>query len=97
MVAVATLWGCAALWIDGPASRGAAGALAVGFAALSLALPLRLRPRGRGLAATAVVFGALLAWWLSLAPSNDREAKEPQLVRPARSRLSFQGCSEVSE
>lgn len=76
----AIAWGVAALWIDGPASRPVAGALAVAFAMASLCIFLVARPMRRALGAFAVLFALLLAWWLSLQPSNDR-AWEPSVAR----------------
>jgi hypothetical protein len=34
---------------------------------------LFVRPRRRGLAIAAAIFGVVLVWWLSIAPSNDRD------------------------
>ncbi len=73
-------WGCAALWIDGPASRLAAGVLSGGFAVASLALLLAVRPFRRALGGFALLFSAVLAWWLSLPPSHEREW-EPSVAR----------------
>ena len=70
---LATAWGAAALWIDGPASRPLAAALALGFTALAVVLPVILRPRWRGELARAALFAVTLAWWLSIEPSNDRD------------------------
>jgi hypothetical protein len=66
-------WGGGALWIDGPASRPLAGLLAGAFAAAGLTLLLRVRPAGRGLLAYGALFAAVLLWWLSIAPRNDRD------------------------
>jgi len=78
---LATLWGCAALWIDGPASRPLAGALAAGFGLACGLLLIWLRPCWRGLAGFALLFSGLLAWWLSIEPSNDRDW-QPDVARP---------------
>ena len=69
----ATAWGSAALWFDSPASRPLAGALAAGFALAALALLILVRPKRRAYAAFVALFAALLVWWLSLSPSNDRD------------------------
>jgi len=69
----ATAWGSAALWFDGPASRPLAGLLAAVYPLLALALLILLRPRRRAYAAFLILFAVLLGWWLSLAPSNDRD------------------------
>jgi Domain of unknown function (DUF4105) len=70
--ALAVAWGSAALWVDGPAERPLAAALAAGFAALSGACLLLVRPRRRGFAAFAVLLLVVLAWWLAIRPRNDR-------------------------
>jgi len=73
LVLLATAWGTAALWFDGPSARPLAGLLGAGFALGAPALLLVLRPWWRGLAAYALVFGALLGWWFSLDASNERD------------------------
>jgi hypothetical protein len=82
----ATLWACAALWLDGPASRPLAGALALGFAAASALLLLRVRPLRRGVAVHAVLLVAVLLWWFSIAPSNERDW-DPSVARLPRASL----------
>ncbi|RKY22334.1 MAG: hypothetical protein DRQ55_01470 [Planctomycetota bacterium] len=68
------VWGSAALWFDGPASRGLAGALAGGYVLLSLALLWHrpTRPGARKLALVALLFAGLVGWWLSIPARNDR-------------------------
>lgn len=66
------LWGAAALWIDGPASRAQSGALAILFAGGALAALALARPVWRGAVAVAVAFGLVLSWWLGIEPRNDR-------------------------
>jgi hypothetical protein len=73
LLLVTVAWGSAALWIDGPSSRPLAGMLAAGFVLVALALLGTLRPWWRGLVGYGVLFGAVLGWWLSLAPGNDRD------------------------
>ena len=75
------LWSCAALWIDGPAARPLAGALAVGFAIAAVAALALLRPFRRGLGVYALLTACVLGWWLSLEPSNDRDW-EPSVAHP---------------
>jgi len=77
----------AALWFDGTASRGLAGALAAGFVLVSLALLLR-RPARRNLLLALVPSAAVLAWWFSLQPRNDR-VWQPDVERPPN--CSFDG------
>jgi len=69
----AVAWGSAALWFDGPASRGLAGLLAAIYALTSLSLPLWVRPLRRAFLAAFFLFAVLLGWWLSIAPSNERD------------------------
>jgi len=69
---LATAWGSAALWFDGPASRPLAGLLAAAYPLAALALLILVRPRRRAYAAFVALFAVLLAWWFSLAPSNSR-------------------------
>jgi hypothetical protein len=75
-------WGAAALWFDGPASRPLAALAAVIFVVGALTLLLGMRPRWRGLLAFAGLFAVLLAWWLSLAPRNDRNWYRDVRVTP---------------
>jgi hypothetical protein len=75
-----TAWGSAALWFDGPDSRPLAALLAVSYALAAVVLLARVRPRRRGYAAFLVLFGLLLAWWFSLAPSNQRDW-QPDVAR----------------
>lgn len=80
------LWICAAVWIDGPEQRVAAGLLTLTIAVLGLFLLIRIRPRRRGLAGFGVLFAVILAWWLSLAPSNGRQWR-PDVARLPAARL----------
>ena len=77
-----TGWACAALWYDGPASRTLSGVLAAGFTVAAIGLLAGVRPFRRGLAAFAVLFLAVLLWWLSIEPRNERDWV-PNVARPA--------------
>jgi hypothetical protein len=73
LLLIAMLWAAAALWIGGPEPRALAGALA-GAVLLVAALAAALgRPWWRAAVAVFVPFAAVLAWWLTLAPSNERD------------------------
>lgn len=72
-IALTALWACAAIWIDGPSSKGLAGGLAAGFVAIATAVFAVQRPLSKAAALYALLFAATLGWWLSLAPSNDRD------------------------
>ena len=67
-----TLWSGAALWIDGPASRGFAGVLLAGYGALVLGALVFVRPYRRALGVWALCTCLVLVWWLSIPPRNDR-------------------------
>jgi len=73
LLLIATLWAAAALWIDGPESRALAGVLA-GAVLLAAAVAAALvRPWWRAAVTVFVPFACVLAWWLTMAPSNDRD------------------------
>jgi hypothetical protein len=65
-------WAASAIWFDGPSSRLLAGAL-VGSIGLFGALCLLLLPFGRALLVSALLVAAVLAWWLSIPPRQDRD------------------------
>jgi len=65
---LAFLWACVALAID-----GFGVVLAVAYALGTLALLVFVRPRRRSWLAAGALFVLVLGWWLSIAPSNDRE------------------------
>lgn len=77
---LAILWAALALWVDGPESRALAGALAGGVLTVAGLIALLLRPWLRAAMGTFLVFAAILAWWLTLAPSNDL-AWQPDVAR----------------
>jgi hypothetical protein len=79
-------WGSGALWFDGPASRPLAGLLAAAFALAALALLIGVRPRRRGVAAFVALFAVLLAWWLGIEPSNERDW-QPDVARLAHAEI----------
>lgn len=67
-----TAWGAAALAIDGPFEGGAAKALAASWAIALVAVLAVVRPGRRALLVVLVLDLGLTAWWLAIAPSNDR-------------------------
>jgi hypothetical protein len=74
-------WGSVALAIDGP-GRGAAYA----YALVSAGVFGLVRPRYRGVLACFGLFFLVLAWWLGIAPRNDREWL-PDVSRLAAARV----------
>ncbi|MCR9094442.1 MAG: DUF4105 domain-containing protein [bacterium] len=67
------LWSVAAIWIDGPTNRAAA-VLSIVVYGVAAAGAARLgRGPVRRVLLSGVPFVVVVAWWLSLAPSNDRE------------------------
>ena len=70
---IAILWAGAALWIDGPESRLLAGILAGTVVLVSTLAGALVRPWWRAAVAVMVPFAIVLAWWLTLLPSNDRD------------------------
>lgn len=82
LTVVFALWGAAALWIDGPASRPLAAALATALLAAVVVLLARVRPFLRGCLRALAPSAAVAAWWLSIPPRNDRDW-EPDVARTA--------------
>jgi Domain of unknown function (DUF4105) len=69
---IAIAWAFGAVWFDAPfgsANKIVAGLLAVVFA-IALAF---VRPFWRKIGAVALLFGVVLAWWLTLSPTNDSD------------------------
>ncbi|UHD14485.1 Lnb N-terminal periplasmic domain-containing protein [Thiocapsa bogorovii] len=79
-LAIAILWAAAALWIDGPESRALAGMLAGGLILTAVTAALMVRPWLRAGVAVFVPFAIVLGWWLTLAPSNQRDW-QPDVAR----------------
>jgi hypothetical protein len=67
---IAALWAFGAVWFDTPfgnANKVVAGLLGVAFASALLFV----RPFWRKIGVIALLFGGVLAWWLTLSPTND--------------------------
>jgi len=67
---IAALWAFGAVWFDTPfgnANKVVAGLLGVAFASVLLFV----RPFWRKIGVIALLFGGVLAWWLTLSPTND--------------------------
>ena len=80
-----TGWGVLALHYSGIASTplraGLAGAFAL-IGAATLAALVSARWRWRALAGFVVIFSALIAWWGTIAPANDRDWRSEEAVLP---------------
>ena len=79
MIAIA--WAFGAVWFDAPfgnANGVAAELLVAGFAVTLLFV----RPFWRKIPAVALLFGVVLAWWLTLSPTNDSDW-QPDVAKEA--------------
>jgi hypothetical protein len=86
LVAGATVWGALALWFAVPAGDGLRAALAAGLVALAtggLVAALLRRRLMVCLLPFALAFAAVLAWWSTIAPSNDRTWQRDVAVSPS--------------
>ena len=73
LTALLTLWGAAAIWIDGPDRRPLAGLLVLAFLA-AVAVPLaRVRPLPHACLWALAPGAAVGCWWSSIPPGNDRD------------------------
>jgi hypothetical protein len=78
---IAVVWAFGAVWFDAPfgnANKIAAGILGAGLAT-ALAF---VRPFWRKMAVIVVVFAVVLAWWLTLTPTNDSDW-QPDVAKEA--------------
>ena len=80
VIVAVTAWSIAAIWIDGPKNRPLAAVLCAVVAGGALLLLVLVRPWRWGGAAAAVPFVVVLAWWLSIPPSNTRDW-QPDVAR----------------
>jgi len=80
ILGLAVLWAAAALRFDSPEPRALAGALAGGLILVAVTAAVLVRPWRRAALAVFVPFAAVLAWWLTLAPSNARDW-QPDVAR----------------
>ncbi len=85
VLAGATGWGTLAIYysdLKSAALRTALALLFASFGTTALVLLASQRWRWRAIGAFALVFAGLLAWWGSIAPSNDRDWKPEVAVLP---------------
>jgi len=74
-------WGTLAIYYSN-LPGGVRAAAAVLFAIVAAAGLVLVRPRRRAVLAYLVFFGALVAWWLAIPPSNDRDWQPDVAVLP---------------
>lgn len=79
---IALAWSGGALYYDLPASAGVRTAVALLWVAGCPAVLICRRLDWRALAGAGAVFAAILGWWLTLTPSQDRDWK-PEMSQPA--------------
>jgi len=81
-----SLWSSAAIWFDGPSQRTMAGLLAALPPLLTIACLVWMRPWWRAIAVAAMGLAAIVLWWKTIPPSNDREWM-PDVARLATARF----------
>ncbi len=74
-------WAALAVWFDGPQNRTLAAVLAGVPLLGTLAALVSLRPLRRAVLVSLGIFLAVLLWWRSIEPSNDRDWL-PDVARP---------------
>ena len=79
-IAVVIVWSVAAVWLDGPMNGVLAAVLCGLIAAGSLLVLVLVRPWWWAAVGAVIPFVIVLAWWLSLAPSNTRNW-QPDVAR----------------
>src|SRR5262249_49904639 len=79
-IAVVIVWSVAAIWLDGPMNGVLAAVLCGLIAAGSLLVLVLVRPWWWAAVGAVIPFVIVLAWWLSLAPSNTRNW-QPDVAR----------------
>lgn len=81
LLLVMTAWEVMAIWYSNlqPSLRLWA---AIGIGVLSLLLPILVRPGRRGVMASLCIFALVVAWWLTIPPSNNRDWQPDVAVLP---------------
>lgn len=72
LAVVLTVWAAAALYFDLLSGTSLRSLAASSYGIAMLGTMLAFRGRGKGTAICVAAFGLVLAWWLTLKPSNDR-------------------------
>jgi hypothetical protein len=82
VVVLLTVWASAALYFDLVPGTSFRTLAASGYAIAVIATLLAFHGRGKGIAICVIAFALILAWWLSLKPSNDR-SWQPDVAQTA--------------
>jgi hypothetical protein len=82
VVVLLTVWASAALYFDLVPGTSFKTLAAAGYAIAVIATLLAFHGRGKGIAISVIAFAVILAWWLSLKPSNER-AWQPDVAQTA--------------
>jgi hypothetical protein len=85
LVAGATAWAVLAIYYSGPSGQSLRLGLAATCALCALGAFLLLR-KSRALVFFSAAFAAVLAWWLSIEPSNERDWQTEVAVLPYATR-----------
>lgn len=75
-------WAALALYFDVPSGTSLRSLIASGYGIAILGTLLVFRGRGKGITICIAAFALVLAWWLTLKPSNDR-AWQPDVAQTA--------------
>jgi hypothetical protein len=82
VITAMTLWGVGALYYHGPANEILRSVLAAAFGLGTIGAWLWLPHRRRTLLGFVLVWGALVLWWSTIAPSNSRDWQPDVAVLP---------------
>jgi Domain of unknown function (DUF4105) len=82
VVVLLAVWASAALYFDLVPGTSFRTLAAAAYAIAVIATLLAFHGRGKGIAISVIAFAVILAWWLSLKPSNER-AWQPDVAQTA--------------
>lgn len=82
IIACMTAWASLAIYYSNLSSEGVRSGIAIGFAACTIAAFLLLKNKVRTAVGFMVIFCLVVAWWLSIPPSNDRNWQQDVAVLP---------------
>lgn len=82
IAAIMTLWSYAAIYYSNLPGQTLRTAVAVAVVVVAASLFVCLRPFRKAVMLFGVMFAAIVVWWMSIPPSNDRDW-QPDVTRPA--------------